>query len=402
LNRLVQVLAIYASQEHAVFNKRQVLLVTNDLGPRAGGIETFILGLIAQLDGAQLLIYTSSQEGSEEFDQQLSSRTGALVIRDKSKVLLPTPRVMRAVAALMNDYQSEIIWFGAAAPLGWMAGYLRKKGAQRLVSLTHGHEVWWAKVPPFSWILMRISKNLDVVTYLGSFTKKVIGRSVADASKLVQIAPGIPIDHFTPGRKDASLVAQYGLSGKKVIVCVGRLVHRKGQDRLLEALAEIITREPQTVVLFVGIGPRKAKLDVIIRKHKLESYVVFAGRVAYKDLPRYFRLGDIFVMPSRSRLGGLEVEGLGIVYLEASACGLPVIAGSSGGAPDAVLANETGLVVDGRDTHAIAHAVTELFADPALIKKMGEAGRAWIVDQWSWDLWGGKFKDVLFGDHSAS
>ena len=217
----------------------------------------------------------------------------------------------------------------------------------------------------------------------------------------MQIAPGIPLDHFIPGPKDASLVAQYGLSGKKVIVCVGRLVHRKGQDRLLEALPEIIKDEPTAVVFFVGIGPRQAKLDAIIRKLKLEGHVVFAGRVAYKDLPRYFRLGDIFVMPSRSRLAGLEVEGLGIVYLEASECGLPVIAGSSGGAPDAVLANQTGLVIDGRDVHAISKAVTGLFADPVRMQKMGEAGRTWIVDQWSWDLWGGKFKEVLFGDHSA-
>jgi len=388
-------------QELAVFNKRQVLLVTNDLGPRAGGIETFILGLIDQLNGAQLLIYTSSQEGSKEFDRELNNRTGALVIRDKSKVLLPTPRVNRAIAKVMKEYQSEIIWFGAATPLGWMAGYLRRNGAQRLVSLTHGHEVWWAKVPPFNWILKYISKNLDAITYLGSFTKKEIGRSVADPSRLVQIAPGIPLDHFTPGPKDASLVAQYGLSGKKVIVCVGRLVHRKGQDRLLEALPDIIKSEPSAVVLFVGIGPRQAKLDAITRKLKLGGHVVFAGRVAYKDLPRYFRLGDIFVMPSRSRLAGLEVEGLGIVYLEASACGLPVIAGSSGGAPDAVLANQTGLVIDGRDVHAISKAVTGLFADPVRMQKMGEAGRTWIVDQWSWDLWGGKFKEVLFGDHSA-
>jgi len=401
LNHLVLVLGISNTQELAVSSKRRVLLVTNDLGPRAGGIETFILGLIDHLDGSQLLIYTSAQDGSRAFDQELSARTGALVIRDKSKVLLPTPRVNRAVAKLMKEYQSEIIWFGAATPLGWMAGYLRRSGAKRLVSLTHGHEVWWAKVPPFNWILKRITKNLDALTYLGDFTKRAMSRSISDPSRLVQIAPGISIDHFSPGLKDAALAQQYGLEGKKVILCVGRLVHRKGQDRLLEALPEIIKQEPSAVVLFVGIGPRKRKLDALIRSHKLEEHVVFAGRVPYIDLPRYFRLGDIFVMPSRSRLAGLEVEGLGIVYLEASACGLPVIAGSSGGAPDAVLAEETGLVVDGRDVHAISKAVTELFADPARMSSMGQAGRAWVVDQWSWNLWGSKFASVLFGDNSA-
>ena len=179
-------------------SSRKILLVTNDLGPRAGGIETFILGLLDQLDGNQIAIYTASQPDSEEFDSELNAKTGAIVIRDKNSILLPTPFVNRRITAVMKDQGSEIIWFGAAMPLAWMAGLLKRGGAKRVVALTHGHEVWWAKLPPFSWIFSHATKSIDVLTYLGDFTKDAMSSRVSRKCQQVQIAPGIPIDHFTP------------------------------------------------------------------------------------------------------------------------------------------------------------------------------------------------------------
>jgi len=377
---------------------RQLLLVTNDLGPRAGGIETFILGLLDQLDGSQIVIYTASQKGSEEFDAALSAKTGALIIRDKSSILLPTPMVNRRVRAVMRENQSQIIWFGAAMPLAWMSGLLKRAGAKRVVAITHGHEVWWAKLPPFKWIFSRSTKSIDVLTYLGEFTRNAMAPVVAPTCQMVQIAPGISVDHFTPGLKSPALIAEFGLTGKQVLISVGRLVHRKGQDKLLEALPEIILKHPDVVLLFVGIGPRKKKLDQLVEKNELHDYVKFVGRVNYKDLPAYFRLGDLFVMPSRSRLAGLEVEGLGIVYLEASASGIAVLAGKSGGAPDAVIVGKTGEIVDGTDVAQIATTINELLDHPSRLREMGIAGRAWTEERWSWGIWGEKFREVLFRD----
>jgi phosphatidylinositol alpha-1,6-mannosyltransferase len=133
----------------------------------------------------------------------------------------------------------------------------------------------------------------------------------------------------------------------------------------------------------------------IAQKVGVEDAVTFVGRVQYAQLPAYFRAADIFAMPSRSRFFGLEVEGLGIVYLEASACGLPVIAGNSGGAPDAVIDGVTGTVVDGTQVAEIAEAICALLADPARAKSMGAAGREWITKEWSWDLWSSKFRKFL-------
>ena len=374
---------------------RKTFLITNDLGPRAGGIESFVLGLLERVDANSVVILTSSQAKSKEFDQQLFEKYGAIVIRDRSKILLPTPRITRKAVQIMGQYQVTTIWFGAAAPLALMAKRLRKAGATNIVALTHGHEVWWAKIPLFKGAITKISKSVDSLTYLGEFTKDAMLPAIKDQSKLVKIAPGIDIDHFAPGAIEKDLIEKYKLQDRRVIVSVGRLVHRKGQDKLIEAMPQILKSFPDAVLLLVGEGPIKSMLDKSIRHHGLENNVIFTGRVQFADLPKYIQLGEIFAMPSRDRFFGLEVEGLGIVYLEASACGVPVIVGKSGGAPDAVLENKTGLIVDGTNPAEIADAVCKLLKDKELAKQMGRAGRDWVVENWQWKIWSDKFNKLI-------
>jgi len=374
---------------------RKILLVTNDLGPRVGGIESFILGLLARIEQNSVVILTSRQKNSQPFDQELLSKYGAIVIRDRSKILLPTPRVIHRAKKIMVDFNSTTIWFGAAAPLAIMAGSLRKSGAKNIVALTHGHEVWWAKLPIFRSAISKITKDVDILTYLVDFTKNAMLPAIIDKSKLVKIAPGIDVDHFSPAESDQNLIEKYRLNGRRVIVSVGRLVHRKGQDKLIEAMPEVLKRFPNAVLLLVGQGPIQSMLEKLIRHYNLENNVIFTGRIQFADLPRYIQLGEIFAMPCRDRFFGLEVEGLGIVYLEASACGIPVIVGKSGGAPDAVINNKTGLIVDGRYSSEIAEAVCKLLSDEELARKMGNEGRKWIVDNWRWEIWSNKFNKLL-------
>ena len=374
---------------------RKTFLITNDLGPRAGGIESFVLGLLERVAANSVVILTSSQAKSKEFDQQLFEKYGAIVIRDRSKILLPTPRITRKAVQVMNQYQATTIWFGAAAPLALMAKRLRKAGAKNIVALSHGHEVWWAKIPVFRSAISKISTSLDALTYLGEFTKNAMLPAIKDQSKLVKIAPGIDIDHFAPSAIDKNLIEKYRLQDRRVIVCVGRLVHRKGQDKLIEAMPDVLKRFPDAVLLLVGEGPIKSMLEKLIRHHGLEHNVIFTGRVQFADLPKYIQLGEVFAMPSRDRFFGLEVEGLGIVYLEASACGVPVIVGKSGGAPDAVLDNKTGLIVDGTKPAEIADAVCKLLGDKELAKQMGRSGRDWVVENWQWKIWSDKFNKLI-------
>lgn len=375
----------------------KILCITNDFGPRAGGIETFVIGLIERMPRNTVVVYTSSQKGSEPFDKGWLDNFGVEVIRDKSTILLPTLRVGRAVRKVLREKNIERVFFGAAAPLGLLAPGLRRAGAKKIVALTHGHEVWWAKVPPFNFAIRRIARSVDALTYLGSFTKGAISKSISAAaqSRMVRIAPGIDVNHFSPQPSAEELRRDLGLQHKKVVVSVGRLVHRKGQDFLIEAMPAILKEVPNAHLLFVGEGPYREHLQSLVDKYSLRESVTFIGRVQYSELPRYICVGDVFAMPSRSRLAGLEVEGLGIVYLEASACGLPVIGGNSGGAPDAVIEGETGFAVDGLSSSAIAERAIELLQDSEKAAAMGAKGRAWVVSEWNWNSWSQSFNELL-------
>lgn len=373
-----------------------VLFVTNDFGPRAGGIETFIIGLIERRPFGQTIVYTSWQDNAASYDAEWRSKFGVEVIRDRSKILLPTPRVALALRKIIRTRGITTAAFGAAAPLGLLSASMKRAGVKRSVALTHGHEVWWAKVFPFNFLLRRIGSTVDVLTYLGEFTQSAISKALTNNAQraMVKIAPGIDTDHFVP--TDASVLRRsLGLENKKVIVSVGRLVHRKGQDYLIQSMPLILHQVPNAHLLLVGQGPYLEHLQKLVKEHGLESSVTFIGRVDYKELPQYLCVGDIFAMPSRSRLMGLEVEGLGIVYLEASSCGLPVLAGNSGGAPDAVKQSETGLVVNGTDEKQIASAAIELLNNSESSKKMGLAGRQWIVNNWRWETWSKEFEALL-------
>lgn len=371
-----------------------ILLVTNDFGPRAGGIETFVMGLLERVPMGEVIVYTSHQSSTGEYDRRWRDDYGVEVVRDKSSILLPTPRVIRNLQKLIDERNLSTVWFGAAAPLGVSARWLRKAGAEHIVALTHGHEVWWSKVWPFSWAISEIARSVDVVTYLGDFTQQAIARRFKDKNKLTKIAPGIDTEHFRPldGRE---LREKYGIADRATIVSVGRLVHRKGQDRLVEAMPLVLKEIPEAHLVFIGEGPHRKKLDQLVKKLKLENHVTFIGRIQYSDLPRHISLGDIFAMPSRSRLFGLEVEGLGIVYLEASACGLPVVGGNSGGAPDAVKEGITGFVVDGNNLPEIADRIITLLKDDELRNQMGNAGRSWAMEEWQWTRWSQAFNQVL-------
>jgi len=374
----------------------KILCITNDFGPRAGGIETFVIGLIERLPRSRVIVYASAQDNSESYDRKWLEDFGVEVIRDKAKILLPTPGVAYCVNDLVRERGISTVLFGAAAPLGLLSKGLRRAGAQHIVALTHGHEVWWSKVWPFTILMKSISRHINHLTYLGEYTRSAIARSVTEkaAASMVKIAPGIDTDHFSP--QDASeLRRELGLTNKKVIVSVGRLVHRKGQDVLIEAMPAIIKAVPDAHILMIGEGPYRGYLENRVKALGIQERVTFIGRIQYAELPRYICVGDVFVMPSRSRLAGLEVEGLGIVYLEASACGLPVIAGNSGGAPDAVLEGKTGLVVEGTNKSAVATAVVELLLDADRSKAMGVAGRQWIIQEWRWDIWSARFAELL-------
>lgn len=366
----------------------RTLIVTNDFPPRAGGIQSFVHGLAARRPPESVVVYAPRWPGSAAFD----ARQPYPVVRHPTSLMLPTREVGRRAARLVSEFKCETVVFGAAAPLGLLAPRTREAGARRIVMLTHGHEAAWAGVPLARGLLARIGAHADAVTYLGEYTRRRLAR-VIPPDRLVRLTPGVDTGLFRPGAGGEEVRATLGLQGRPVVVCLSRLVPRKGQDVLLRAWPRVLGAVPGAVLLIVGGGPYRSTLERLARP--LGGSVRLTGPVPWASLPAYLDAGDVFAMPCRTRLGGLDVEGLGIVYLEASATGLPVVAGSSGGAPDAVLDGETGLVVDGTRPEEVAGALVRLLEDPAQAREMGERGRAWAEREWDWSHVTGRFARLL-------
>ena len=370
----------------------RVLLVTNDFPPRPGGIQSFLHGLVSRLPADDVVVYTSRWRGWEEWDAQQPFT----VVREATSVLLPLPGVRRRAVSLVREHGCSAVWFGAAAPLGLMASSLRRAGASRVVATTHGHEVGWAMAPGARQLLRRIASDVDVMTYLGDYTRARLADAIGskNAAKLQQLAPGVDVDAFRPGL-GALVRSRLGLADRPVVVCVSRLMPRKGQDTLIRAWPEVQRAVPDAALLLVGGGPARGSLERRALSTGVASSVVFTGSVSWEEMPAYYGAGDVFAMPCRTRLGGIDVEGLGIVFLEAASCGLPVVAGDSGGAPDAVLDGETGYVVAGGSVAEVATRITSLLTDRERAATMGARGREWVEQQWACDASVTRLADLL-------
>jgi phosphatidylinositol alpha-1,6-mannosyltransferase len=397
----------------------KVLIVTNDFPPRSGGIQSFVHALATRLPAGQVVVYAPAWAGAAEFD----ARQPFAVVRHPSSLMLPVPSVARRAKAILTEHGCDTVLFGAAAPLGLLAPALRRAGARRIVALTHGHEAGWAALPGARSLLRRIGEQVDVLTYLGEYFRIRLAQALtqAAAGKLVRLAPGVDSESFRPGAGGAAVRARLGIASEApVVLCVSRMVRRKGQDTLIRVWPRVLAgvrdgrpglgvvpadqrpdsgstaaREP--VLLMVGDGPYAARLRKLARRQRVGESVLFTGPVPWEDLPAYYDAGTIFAMPCRTRRGGLDVEGLGIVYLEASATGLPVIGGDSGGAPDAILPGETGYVVGGGDEAALTERLVRLLGDPQAAAAMGEKGVAWVDREWRWDIVAGRLAAILAG-----
>ncbi|MCX4502725.1 glycosyltransferase family 4 protein [Streptomyces anulatus] len=380
--------------------RRRTLVVTNDFPPRQGGIETFVHAMTSRFATDSVVVYTSAEPGAAAHDAALPHP----VVRDPARTLLPVPRVAARAVEIARRHGCDSVWFGAAAPLGLLADRLRREsGVRRAVATTHGHEVWWARTPGARTLLRRIGDRTDTVTYLAEATRAPIAAALgpAAARRMVRLAPGVDAEAFRvreeareavrSGARDGirppagGVRERYGLGGRPVVLCAARLVPRKGQDTLIRALPAVRRAVPDAVLLLTGDGPYARALRRLAADTGVADAVVLAGGQPHAAMPEHYAACDVFAMPCRTRRRGLEVEGLGIVFLEAAASGLPVLVGDSGGAPDTVRDGETGHVVDGRDVAAVADRLVGLLRDRAAARAMGEKGRAWVREAWGWE-----------------
>ncbi|HVF21229.1 MAG TPA: glycosyltransferase family 4 protein [Mycobacteriales bacterium] len=370
----------------------RTLCVTNDFPPRPGGIQQFVHGLASRLPADEIVVYSSSWPGWPEFD----AAQAFPIVRHPTSVLLPTRDVFRRVRDVARAEGCDTLWFGAALPLGLLAGSLRDV-APRAVASTHGHEIGWSRLPGARQVIQRVARTVEVVTYLGDYTERILRPAIGGRTTLARLPSGVDTDVFRPDVDASDVRRRHGLSDRPVVVCVSRLVPRKGQDVLIRGLADVRRAVPDAALLVVGGGPDMPRLQRLAVECEVGDHVRFTGSVPWADLPAHYASGDVFAMPCRSRFAGLDVEGLGIVYLEAAATGLPVVAGAAGGAPEAVLDGETGVVVNGTDVPAVARAVADLLGDPQQAREMGAAGREWVEREWRWDTLAARLRSLLTG-----
>lgn len=373
----------------------RILLITNDFPPRPGGIQSYLQNLVDRLPPEDVVVYAPRWRGHEEFDAAVPYT----VIRHRTTLMLPTPLVARRAAKIIRAHDISTVWFGAAAPLAVLAPAVRRAGVTRVLASTHGHEVGWSMLPIARQVLTHIGRHTDVVTFVSRYTRGRFAAAFGAQAALEYLPPGVDTDRFAPNQRARERIRdRHGLGDRPVVLCLSRLVPRKGQDVLIRALPLIRREVGDVILMIVGGGPYAETLHELADETGVAEHVVFTGSVPAEELPDYHNVADVFAMPARTRGRGMDVEGLGIVYLEASATGVPVVAGLSGGAPETVQEGITGTVVDGTDIDAVALAVTAVLADPAAAAEMGARGREYAVSTWQWRHSAARLRRLLAGD----
>jgi phosphatidylinositol alpha-1,6-mannosyltransferase len=369
------------------------LLVTNDFPPRVGGIQRTLEALVREFPSDRVGVFCPAATAAAEsgaYDADAPFR----VLRQPESFLWPTRDVASRVGHAARELGSEVVLFGATYPLGLLGPRLAAGGMPYL-SAAHGFE-YWLSIAPGSHALMRraTSRAARVPVMCSEFIARTVRTAVPADVPVSVLYPGADVERFRPDLETGDIRRSLGVADRPVVVCVSRLVPRKGQDVLIRAMPSIRRRVPEATLVIVGGGPYEAKLRALADRAPSGS-VRFAGEVGERDLPRYYAVGDVFAMPCRTRAAGLEVEGWGNVFVEAAACGRPVVVGDSGGARETLVDGETGLLVDGRSVEEVAAAVATLLAEPTLAAKMGDAGRDRVLRSHTWPAIAGRLADWM-------
>ena len=360
---------------------RRHLLVTNDFPPKVGGIQSYLWELWRRLPAADIAVHTTPHAEALAFD----SEQAFVVTRSREPVLLPTPTVVRRVRNLAERQGAELVVWDPALPVGHAA---RRVGRPYAVVL-HGSEVTVpGRLPMARSILARVLRGASLVICAGNYPAAEAERAAGCTLPTVVVPPGVDTDRFRPldEAERASVRRELGLPvDAPLVVSVSRLVPRKGMDTLIRSAARLGRTESDLVVAIAGSGRDRRRLEGLVAS--TGAPVRLLGRVPEELLPGLYGAGDVFAMLCRSRWGGLEQEGFGIVFLEAAAAGVPQVAGESGGAAEAVAHERTGLVMGRPDAvEQVARTLSDLLGDRERRTEMGREARRRAEAEFSYDV----------------
>ncbi len=363
----------------------KILLTTNDFPPKVGGIQTYCYELARNLTslGEEIVVLAPGVKGDSEFDGKQSFK----IIRIKKKFNLYANFFLA-----LRKHKIESILVAHRANYAHLASWINLLFRIPYNIIVYGGEIL---IPGRKRSIQKNFERAKKVITISNFTKEKLIEIGIPARKIVVIHPGVDPIKFNPRCDPSSTKNKYNLEGKKVILTISHLVRRKGHHSVLKALPRVLEKVPNLVYLIIGKGEEEGRLKGAVKDLKLEDKVIFIGEVSENELPRYYGICDVFVMPSYEIKEKGDVEGFGIAYLEANACGKPVIGGRSGGVPDAVIDRETGLLVDALNINQIADALVKLLTNPEYSQKLGKKGRERIEKGLNWERMAQRIREII-------
>ena len=381
-----------------------ILLITIEFPPETGGIENYTYNLIKRIPNS--IVLAPNVPNADKFDNKQDFK----IIRKKILYhrqhwlfknrfyansigyLITSIALIWHSWHIIKDEKPDLILCSDSIPVGIVIGLLYKINKIPYIVFSYAKDVLFLQQMPFMKTLLGITfTNSAKVIVISEFTRKLIMDLKTKKSNTSKINPCVDSNFFKP-MNVSNLKEQYGLSDKKIILTVARLDEMKGNDMVLRSMPEVLKKTPNLMYLIAGNGQNKNQLEKLTSELNLDDHVRFVGYISDEELPIYYNLCDVFIMPSRNVKR--DPEGFGIVYVEASACEKPVIGSRMGGIPDAVIDGVTGILVDPLNTKDISNAIIELLSNEKKAEEMGKAGRARAVEQLNWDTAAQKLRNV--------
>lgn len=373
----------------------RVLMLTQDFSPEVGGVSTFLSHICSQLqsNGHLIEVIAPNIQGATELDAGLTYKVHRYRRLSRLSSLPPTLTTMRRYLSGHFD----VVFLGHAMSTHAMGVLLLNRLAHmRYVVLVHGLDLSYSMASQWETrISRRLLRGASLVFVNSRYTMGRVAATGYPADRIVVLNPAVDPAAYTTSTETESVVRKYGLEGKRIAMTAARLTARKGHENVLRAVAKVKGSMPDLAYVIVGGGEEESKLRKLARELGIQERVAFTGPVGASELRQLYCASDVFIMASYERKESGDYEGFGIAFLEASACGKPVIGGNSGGIPDAIIQGETGLLVDPHDVDEIASALTRLLTDEEYARKLGENGRRWVETEKNWDTVGNKLIATL-------
>ena len=389
---------------------KKSLLVTLDFPPNLGGVAAYYYNICKNLPADKIVVLAPKQEGAEAFDakqnftiirENIISQFPKKMPKSMGGVLkliasIKWMSIIKHITRLVKNHGIELIQAGQVLPIGTLSLVYKKRKKIPYIFYAHGLDILLPqKFMRKKTLLKEIITNASKIIANSYFTKDELIKLGAKDDQVIVVnpCPNLTAEQISEWKLD-EIQKNYELKDKKIILTVGRLVERKGHDMIIKALPQIIKEVPKVIYLIVGEGPERKRLEKLVNQSSLRDYVHFVGPVNQADLPAFYQLCHVFVMPARQLKDG-DVEGFGIVYLEANLFGKPVVGGRSGGVPEAIIEGETGFLVNPTNVDEIAQKIIILLTDAALAERLGMQGLARVSEKFDWQTQTEKIKKIL-------